>query len=224
MESTLKRKLMVRGGFGRMPHGLVIAVMVLIGGCSGGSSPNTDNGGAGPVIRSAPPTSGGGAKKLDVKLTAAEQAVGEGGSVRLSWTSDNADSCDASGGWSGSKPPQGSAVVGPLTGSTTFTLTCSGLGRNAVAMLSVPIVGLVTLKWQAPVKNVDGTPLTDLSGYRVYYGEQSREYSNSETISDPRAVRYDVEVLSGSYYFAMTALDGNGNESGYSNEVVRVLN
>ena len=49
----------------------------------------------------------------------------------LSWTSTNATSCTASGGWSGSKPKSGSASTGRLTSSKTFTLTCTGLGGSA---------------------------------------------------------------------------------------------
>ena len=28
----------------------------------------------------------------------------------------------------------------------------------------------VTLSWDPPTTNADGTPLTDLAGYKVYYG------------------------------------------------------
>jgi hypothetical protein len=32
------------------------------------------------------------------------------------------------------------------------------------------ISGQATLSWDPPTTNVDGTPLTDLAGYKVYYG------------------------------------------------------
>src|SRR4030042_1896878 len=33
-----------------------------------------------------------------------------------------------------------------------------------------------TLSWDAPTTNADGTPLTDLAGYKVYYGTASGTY------------------------------------------------
>lgn len=45
----------------------------------------------------------------------------------LSWASENAASCTASGSWSDSKPLSGSQSTGNLTSSQTYTLTCSGI-------------------------------------------------------------------------------------------------
>jgi hypothetical protein len=33
----------------------------------------------------------------------------------------------------------------------------------------------VLLTWEAPSLNSDGTPLTDIAGYRLYYGQASRQ-------------------------------------------------
>ncbi|MFA6375989.1 MAG: hypothetical protein WCX69_01155 [Candidatus Paceibacterota bacterium] len=49
----------------------------------------------------------------------------------LTWSSTNADSCTASGSWSGSKTTNGSESVGNFTGSRVFTLTCSNSGGSA---------------------------------------------------------------------------------------------
>ena len=146
-----------------------------------------------------------------------------GGSVQLSWSSAGASECQASGGWAGAQPLQGSTVVGPLNSGTTFTLSCSGSGGSAVAMLSVGVTGVITLKWAPPTENVDGTPLTDLAGYRILYGERSRSYTRQLQVSSESASQQDVVLASGTYYFAMTALDREGNESAYSNEVVKIL-
>lgn len=47
-------------------------------------------------------------------------------SVALSWISENANSCNAYGGWSGNKSPVGSELISNLTKSTYYALTCSG--------------------------------------------------------------------------------------------------
>jgi len=38
-------------------------------------------------------------------------------------------------------------------------------------------------------------------------------------VADPAVTTHSLTVVSGSYYVAMTALDGDDNESAYSNEV-----
>ncbi|NIA18329.1 MAG: hypothetical protein GWO79_00385, partial [Actinobacteria bacterium] len=77
----------------------------------------------------------------------------------------------------------------------------------------------ITLTWDPPTTNVDGTPLTDLEGYRVYYGTASGNYDTN--IDATNVVSYEVEGLipGNTYYFAVTAYDTSGNESDYSNEV-----
>ncbi len=76
----------------------------------------------------------------------------------------------------------------------------------------------VPLLWNAPTKNQDGTPLTDLAGYKVHYGGSSRNYS--KVINAGNKLSHIVSGLNvgDTYYFAITAYDTSGNESGYSNE------
>ena len=76
-----------------------------------------------------------------------------------------------------------------------------------------------TLSWTAPATNTDDSPLTDLAGYKVYYGTASRSYS--QVIIAGNSTAYTVANLAAgtTYYFATTAYDASGNESAYSNEV-----
>jgi len=55
-----------------------------------------------------------------------------GKNATLTWTSTNANACQASGEWSGSKSTSGSEQVGNFTGSRTFTITCTGSGGTAI--------------------------------------------------------------------------------------------
>jgi len=81
---------------------------------------------------------------------------------------------------------------------------------------------LVTLSWVAPTTKVDGTPLTNLAGYKIYYGLASGAYTN--VIDVGNTTNYQIKGLdSGTYYFAVTAYDTDGNESGYSNEVSKAV-
>jgi hypothetical protein len=204
-----------------------LSLVLLAAGCSGSSSRNDDleSAAQAPVSQSQSGTTSGtgstGGDAPSVSLSASALEINEGGSVSLSWSADNADGCTASGGWSGSLATSGSQNVGPLSAGTTFSLSCSGPGGSALEMLSVAVIGPVELSWVAPEENVDGSALTDLAGYRIYYGTSTRSYSDRVDLSDPAATAHTLTLASGDYYVAMTALDGEGNESGYSNEVVK---
>lgn len=80
----------------------------------------------------------------------------------------------------------------------------------------------VTLTWQAPTTNADGTELKDLAGYKIYYGTVSGKYDNSEDAGN--VTEYKLALpKDGTYYFAVTAYDTTGNESKYSSEISRTL-
>lgn len=80
------------------------------------------------------------------------------------------------------------------------------------------------LSWQAPTTNVDGTELTDLAGFKIYYGKASGTYSEIIDINNPITTEHTIEGLAeGTYYFAATAYDIMGNESDYSNEVSKTI-
>ena len=81
---------------------------------------------------------------------------------------------------------------------------------------------MLQLSWVAPSENVDGSPLTDLAGYKIYYGTQAQNYPNSTDVNDANATQFELTVAVGTYYVTMTALDADGNESVYSNEVIKI--
>lgn len=114
-------------------------------------------------------------------------------------------------------------MVGPLTTQTTFSLSCTGSRGTALNMVTISVNGTMSLNWVAPTENADGSQLTDLNGYRVYYGQSPRNYTNNTDVDDPSATSASIALPPGDYYVAMTALDREGNESAYSNEVVKTV-
>ena len=90
-------------------------------------------------------------------------------------------------------------------------------------MVSVIVMRVADLGWVAPTENVDGTPLTDLAGFKVYYGASSRSYGDSTAMLLTDQLEIELSLPAGEYYFAVTAIDDEGNESAYSNEVTRQL-
>ena len=84
--------------------------------------------------------------------------------------------------------------------------------------------GSVTVSLTPPTENTDGTALTNLAGYRLYWGRQPSSYTSSIGITNPGITAYVVENLaSGTYYFAATAVNGSGVESDPSPGVAAVV-
>lgn len=95
----------------------------------------------------------------------------------------------------------------------------------AVLPVSVVHAGEAFLSWQAPTKNVNGTPLTDLAGYRIYRGSSPGSYSSIPfaTVGKGSTSTRLTNLPSGTHYFVVTAFDTSGNESGYSVERRKVI-
>lgn len=78
--------------------------------------------------------------------------------------------------------------------------------------------GAATLSWLPPTENTDGSALTNLAGYEVRYGRDRNNLSNSVRIDDPSVTVYVIENLtSGTWYFAVAAINSQGIASELSN-------
>jgi len=85
-------------------------------------------------------------------------------------------------------------------------------------------LGSVTLNWTPPTQNEDGTSLTNLAGYRIYWGTTPGSYPNSVTIDNPGLSSYVVENLEpGTYAFVATSINASGVESVYSNSATKIV-
>ena len=66
----------------------------------------------------------------------------------------------------------------------------------------------VTLSWATPTRNTDGSALTDLAGYRIFYGRDSRHYSESVTVRGADVTSMVLDGLApGAWYFSMRSVD-----------------
>jgi hypothetical protein len=107
---------------------------------------------------------------------------------------------------------------------TNIRVTVSAAGQSVTsAAYSITVVSAATgstlLSWQAPTQRVDGTPLgASLAGYRIYYGQSPSNLDQTITINSVGITSHVVSNLTpATWYFAATAVDTNGIESGYSN-------
>ena len=97
------------------------------------------------------------------------------------------------------------------------------LGAFAVTVNQVSM-GSVTLSWTPPLTNSDGSALTTLAGYKIYYGRSAGSLSQIVTIDSAGVTRWVVGDLSpATYYFAMTSYNASGVESTRSGVVSRVV-
>ena len=86
-----------------------------------------------------------------------------------------------------------------------------------IGIPALALAGSATLHWQANTE-------PDLAGYRIYYGTSSRSYGPYIPV-DKNTTSYTINNLTEgqTYYFALTAVDTSGNESGYSQEVSKTI-
>jgi len=121
-------------------------------------------------------------------------------------TSASTGSSSSSGGTSastGSSSSSGGTSAG--TGSSS-----SGGGTNSS----------VTLAWSAPTENSNGTALTNLAGYNIYYGSSTSAMTNKISVKTVGVTDYVItELASGSWYFTLTSVNSQGAESVASNTV-----
>ena len=79
--------------------------------------------------------------------------------------------------------------------------------------------GNATLSWQPPTENSDGSILTDLNGYIIYYGQSPDSMANIIIIDNPNLSSYVIENLTVNsvYYFVLKAINIYNIESDFSN-------
>jgi len=81
--------------------------------------------------------------------------------------------------------------------------------------LPPPSTGTVTLSWTPPTENTDGTPLTNLAGYHIYYGTSQSNLSERIEIANPGIASYVINSLTpGTWYFAVAAYNTDQYDGG----------
>ena len=117
-------------------------------------------------------------------------------------------------------PTSGTQPTGAISASTTFSLSCTGAGGTTAQSTTVTVAaptGTATLTWSAPTTNTDGTPVTTLTGYQIYYGTTQGALNESASVSGATTTTYEVTGLATwTWYFAVAAVAADGTESAQS--------
>lgn len=213
----------------------VVSASVLLAGCfeSGSSGGSGDTGGGAsppaptqtnraPVISGTPPTAVLAGESYSFRPTATDP---DGDTLTFSVQNPPAwASFDASTGRLSGRPSE--ADVGSYSnvritvsdGRATASLSEFAIAVNQIA------TGSVTLAWSPPTTNADGTAITNLAGYRIYYGTSSTNLDQVVTLNNAGTTRYVIENLSpATYYFSMTSFNTLSVESARSDTVSRTV-
>jgi hypothetical protein len=124
-----------------------------------------------------------------------------------------------------------SAATGALTGTpaaadqgsfNNIVISVSD-GKSTVSLASFNVLvsatalGSATLSWTPPTQNTDGTSLTNLSGYRIYYGTNAASLGSSIQVTNAGLTSYTVGGLTpATYFFAVAAYTADGVEGAQS--------
>lgn len=110
-----------------------------------------------------------------------------------------------------------------------YQLAAFGCAVTALLAFSIPVnasgsrpgsgsTGTASLSWTAPTTNTNGSALTDLAGYHIYYGRSPSSMTTAVTVANPAATSYRIGNLPrGTWYFAMEAYTTGGMDSALSN-------
>jgi Putative Ig domain len=103
-------------------------------------------------------------------------------------------------------------------------------GRASAALPAFAITvsdtanGSATLTWTPPTRNTNGTTLTNLAGYRIYYGTSASAMNQRAQIANPGTATYVINNLSpATWYFTVRAYTSAGVESSPSSTVSKTV-
>jgi hypothetical protein len=141
-------------------------------------------------------------------FSANPSTIKNGATTTLTWATSHADTCTASGGWSGSEPTSGSFLTGDLTKNTTFTLTCTSPGGSAQQSTTV------TVSAPAPSVTLSASPQTVSSGgttVLTWTSTNTTSCAASWTTSDATAGQQTSAALTATTTFSITCSNGAGS-------------
>ena len=106
-------------------------------------------------------------------------------------------------------------------------ISCGGSGSDPAPGETdtgggTPTTQSLTLNWTAPTQNTDNSNLNDLINFKLYYGTDPSALNQSVLIGSLQSSHTLSNLPSNTtYYFAITAVNSNDDESDRSNVVMK---
>ena len=202
----------------------------MVASCGGGGGSSTNPNSATMNSTTSAPT---------ISLSPNRESVALNGTVVLNWNVTNANNCNASGAWSGSKSTTDSETITVTTeGTNTFTLECSGAGGNTSQSIIVTGVAALRSTWTAgeyedwslfsglcenPRSGNDsssGLPWADVQGTTLDENNWLRSWSNDlylwyNEITDRDPSNYDDPISYFSVLKTFATTESGANKDNY---------
>jgi hypothetical protein len=116
------------------------------------------------------------------------------------------------------------SACGGGSGSGGAGTPSDGTSSPAPAPAPAATVGSIKLSWVIPQTNLDGSPLTNLAGFKISYGTASGIYSQTITINSATMTSYTIENLTPArYYIVLKAFNANNLEGPPSAEGSKLI-
>lgn len=113
-------------------------------------------------------------------------------------------------------------IISVSDGTSSVSLAPFSISVNSSTTTAT--TGTANLTWTAPTTNTDGTPITNLAGYYVYYGTSASSLSQMVQVAGATMTTCSIaQLASGTWYFAVTAYLSDGTQSAPSNVVSATL-
>jgi nitrite reductase/ring-hydroxylating ferredoxin subunit len=97
-------------------------------------------------------------------------------------------------------------------GTASASLPSFSIAVNAIA------TGSLTVNWNPPTQNTNGSQLTNLAGYYIYYGQSPNALTQSQQINNPGMTSYTLSGLGqGTWYIGIVDFNAGGIQSTLSN-------
>lgn len=129
-------------------------------------------------------------------------------------------------GWAGFETKtgilSGTPAASDLGTFSNISITVSdGLSSASLAPFSILVSPAASnsaaLSWTPPTTDTNGGAISNLAGYKVYYGTSENALTSVIQITNPGLTSYTVGNLgAGTYYFAVSAYTTDGIEGGQS--------
>ncbi len=118
------------------------------------------------------------------------------------------------------------ACGGGQSAKNDISAGASNVEGSGISSATSSTAGAVTLSWLPPTKNTDGSTLTDLSGYKIFYGTSPDALTKRIDLKNAGLTSYVIENLAvgRDYYFAITAINSSDLQSEFSNIANETVN
>lgn len=115
-------------------------------------------------------------------------------------------------------------LISVSDGTQSASLPAFSIQVASAAPPPPPATGTATLSWTIPTTNTDGTPLTDLAGFTINYGNSPSSLGQAIAVASATATGYTVQGLaSGTWYFTVTANTTVGTQSAPSDVASKTI-